>query len=228
MDELLNNRYQSEYTRELTGKIELLKKEIDEINSQRDELTKSKNEKMELLRKYIDKLSMDDQHNESLIKYKNEKISSLDEEIATYIDVANKLQTNDIYDFLCVNELKNSLVEFNDRERILKNMKNAFPEKISDYIEDVLKLSFYHIDNIKRIYNLNQIECPGWYDRKYSNIFDEHKFKMINMINSKIKKLIEEKNRLRIHETTDEIEAIDEIEDIDDSIDHEAIDEIDR
>lgn len=136
------------------------------------------------------------QYNELVAKYKDEKIKSLDRKISTCIRIINKLQTNYIYSFLCVDLLKNPLVEYDDQERILKNMKNTFPEKIPDYIENVLKPSFYHIDNIKKVYNLNKMRCPEWYDKKYSSIFNEHKNRMITMINIQMEKLIEEKSNL--------------------------------
>ena len=71
-----------------------------------------------------------------------------------------------------------SLTDINDRIRIVDDINKdicngSWDKKYGDTIYSI----FYHVDNVRYIYENSGVECPQWYKNKYGNLFYKKKTK---------------------------------------------------
>lgn len=117
------------------------------------------------------------EYNRLADQYKQERMTLIDERIKKLVKEKHKLGETKLYELLCNdNNNGNSLTDSYDQIKIIDNMKKDFPESAYfRHTEKKLGSLFWHVDNIRYVYNKEGLECPEWFFKKYGHLFNQAK-----------------------------------------------------
>ena len=74
-----------------------------------------------------------------------------------------------MHTFTYVFQNGNALMNVKDRIKILTDMKQKFSEKQFSVHTKYIGSLFYHVDNIRYVYEQEGLICPKWFQNKYLN-----------------------------------------------------------
>ena len=110
-----------------------------------------------------------DLYDELVAKSKSALTERLTKEIAKLTKQIDKINKSDLFDGDDNNG--NALLDINDRINILADMKEKFDLKQFNFRTKDIGSLFYHVDNIRYVYEEEGLKCPKWFSKKYSKKF---------------------------------------------------------
>lgn len=108
------------------------------------------------------------QEKENLTRRYQGDIKRLEKEIAKLKTTIEKINDNDI--FWDDDNDGCALLDVQDRINILEHMEKNFSKtQLSKITKRGIGLMFYHVDNIRYVYEEEGVKCPRWFVKKYES-----------------------------------------------------------